>query len=454
MTYIPKAKRWSDIKSKLETEGAKNKQYDSDLDAIIDLAAIPTITKDKLEYPTENVNIWYLAFIDKAESRGYRCNTPLYGLFTKDAFVDKALDAYMTGACCCDNDARAEFCDDRFSTACQRYSQYANVTKSTMDHLVEKCASGGTTTLGSESVDLEQRYYYRFVFSVEGSSLNAYRDDLTTPKITVTDSELSSGRWGHFPGVFAKTDGLCNVAIFNGILKAPLSKAPKAIAVLEVDITQVVGRFECLETMPLLAEEMKPATVSKNPYLFREYKKYELLKNKGFSDEEIPIILGYMPQYEINVASVTWGAFDFRPEHNTMLITVSGGNQYTGEKAILKQIEFTKSKNLKVLKPPKDYNEAVEQYKQLKREFDFVAGKDNYAYQTLGHEVFGLFQVADTYYGNVVDEIKPDAYKNVPSFEMERTLNMWMERLKRATILKEEAEKHLKKLEEVEKKGW
>jgi len=41
--YLAKKKgiTWEEVKSKLETEGAKNKQYDSDLDAIIDLAAIP-----------------------------------------------------------------------------------------------------------------------------------------------------------------------------------------------------------------------------------------------------------------------------------------------------------------------------------------------------------------------------------------------------------------------------
>jgi hypothetical protein len=31
---------------------------------------------------------------------------------------------------------------------------------------------------------------------------------------------------------------------------------------------------------------------------------------------------------------------------------------------------------------------------------------------------------------------------------------MWKERLKRVEVVKLEAEKHMKKLEEVEKKGW
>jgi len=40
---------WNEIKSKLETEGAKNKAYDVDLDSIIDLVAIPTLPPDKLD---------------------------------------------------------------------------------------------------------------------------------------------------------------------------------------------------------------------------------------------------------------------------------------------------------------------------------------------------------------------------------------------------------------------
>ena len=91
----------------------------------------------------------------------------------------------------------------------------------------------------------------------------------------------------------------------------------------------------------------------------------------------------------------------------------------------------------------------------LKQEFpEWIAGRHNYCYQVLGHEDFEAMQVADTYHGNIVDGIKPNAYKNVPDWEMRKTLAMWKDRLKRAEVAKLEAEKHLKKLEEVEKKGW
>lgn len=137
-----------------------------------------------------------------------------------------------------------------------------------------------------------------------------------------------------------------------------------------------------------------------------------------------------------------------------MLITITGDNPYK-QGAILKQIEYAKSKNLKALRPPTDYREAIEQYRKLKVDFPhWVAGKDNYAYQTLGHEIFELFQVADTYHGNIVEGYNPNAYKKVPDWEMRKTLSMWKERLKRVSTLVEEKDKHMKKLEKVEKLGW
>ena len=45
MTYKP----WAWIKRKLEGEGSLNKQYDADLNSVIDLAAIPTIPRSKID---------------------------------------------------------------------------------------------------------------------------------------------------------------------------------------------------------------------------------------------------------------------------------------------------------------------------------------------------------------------------------------------------------------------
>jgi len=46
MSYIPLSKQWAKIKEKLESEGALNKQYDSDLDSVIEKSA--GIKKNKI----------------------------------------------------------------------------------------------------------------------------------------------------------------------------------------------------------------------------------------------------------------------------------------------------------------------------------------------------------------------------------------------------------------------
>jgi len=39
---------WEDVKAKLETEGAKNKAYDSDVDGVFDTGAIPDLSRSKI----------------------------------------------------------------------------------------------------------------------------------------------------------------------------------------------------------------------------------------------------------------------------------------------------------------------------------------------------------------------------------------------------------------------
>ncbi len=400
---------WSQIKSLLETEGAKNKAYDSDVDGVFDLEAIPTITRDKLEYPTEDVSFAYLQAIGKVYSypdEGHMAGSLLFG--TVDSFADKSVEVFITG--------EIGYVYARWSDDDNFYRTYQETGLSTADHKLHKFVGGTNTELGSESVDLNDYYMYRYKLSCNGSAIKSFRVDMTTPKISVTDTDLASGKYGIF-----SPNSDAYPSLYGSIyLRAPSTKLPQLKAIVEFDII-------------------------------------------GSGTEEDPIrpnlkqLFDQHPELDkqIDKTAVTWGAFDPKPEHNTMLITITAGNPYTGEKAITEQIEHAKSKNLKVLKPPRDYSEVTEQYRQLKQEFtEWIAGKDNYAYQTLGHEDFEKFQVADTYYGNIVEGYKPDAYKNVPDWEMRKTLAMWKERLKRATVVKSEAEKHLKKLEEVEKNGW
>jgi len=364
------------------------------------------ITRSKLEYPTEDVTFAYLTVIDKTKNIRHRTDETACHTVTIDEFADKAIEGWGTD----DVGLLVGRQVDEVNFYCAQLVSAA----STADYRIVKIENDTATILGEESVDLGSGCCYPIKFSCSGSTLKAYRVDMTTAKISVTDTTFASGVWG--PRTIAEGRPSIGFPIY---LRAPSSPAPKPKTVIE---TEIIG-----------------SGTEEDP--FRPNLKQELSKHDKFGN--------------IDKLSVTWGAFDHKPEHNTMLICITGGNQYTGDKAILEQIEHAKRKNLKVVKPPKDYHEACEQYRKLKKEFpEWIAGKDNFAYMTLGHEDFEAMQVADTYHGNIVDGIKPNAYKNVPEFEMRRTLNMWKERLKRAKVMKSEAKKHIEKIEKVEKIGW
>lgn len=400
------------------------------------------VTRGKLEYPTENVSVWYLAIINKAEL-GYRQSWH-FGLYTTDSFTDKAIMSFISGQCCCDNDARAAFASSPGGTDGHRYSQFLTDNASTADHSFEIDPGG---QLGYEAVDLTDYQYYKCVLSASGSTFKCYRDDLTTPKITVTDTTYASGRWGVFTYHPSSQGG---IAPWSGILLAPLSKLPKPIAIIETEVVTDDDKKQ----KPALVDKLVNITSLKLPkassmHLLRSAKKYEVLKSKGFKDEEMKALLGFVPKHKVNLTSVTWGAFDHKPNHNTMLIAITSDNPYK-KGAILKQIEHAKKKNLIVLKAPKDYSEAIEQYKQLKAHFpEWIAGKDNYAYHMLGDENLEPLAVADFYHGNMIQDNK---LKDVPEWVLRRTLEMWKERLKKAKVSTEIKKSHMKKLEKCLKK--
>jgi hypothetical protein len=166
-------------------------------------------------------------------------------------------------------------------------------------------------------------------------------------------------------------------------------------------------------------------------------------------------LLGYIPQHQIDLASVTWGAFEFKEDSPTNIIIITGDNPYQ-QGAVERQAEQARSKNLRVLDPPRNYGEAVAQYNQIKRDYPYwLAGKDNYAYQTLGLEELDLFQNIDFYYGELIEhKTHYQQLKRIPDFEMWRRLEVLEEKLSKVTVLTKERDKHLAKIREVKRLGW
>jgi len=383
---------------------------------------LPTIPRSKLEYPTEDVSFAYLLAIDKVKPTLILTTLSSYSYVTIDSFADKAIEGWMR-----DQNA-ITLRSSKQSSSNTYYRCDIRTSESSQDFRVAKEVSGVWTVLGYESVDLSD-VFYQCKFSVSGSTLKAFRADLSSPKINVTDTDITSG-YAAFGGLILDT---LNPLLLGGYLRAPATRLPQPITTVECKVTgsgteEDPFRPEMLEDLV----EVDPSTLPP------EMAQAVMANPKGKNG--LPLI---------NEKSVTWGAFDHKPEHNTMLITITAGNPYTGYKAIQEQIEHAKSKNLKVLKPPKDHNEAIEQYRTLRKDFpEWIAGKDNYAYQTLGHECFEHFAVADFYYGAIFDGMYGDnPFKNVPDWEMQNTLAMWEVRLSRGEVLKStEKEQHMFKL--------
>jgi hypothetical protein len=403
---------------------------------------VGSITRDKLEYPTENVRFTYLASIERIHVFKDTRWIHNWNILTSDIFSDKAVEVYlMLGSC--------DLVFGRHNLG-DRYFTQTWIEATTQDHLMFKFIAGVVTQLGYEAVDLTAGYPEQIVHSNSGSSLKSFRAGVTTPQITATDTALASGRFG-----FASRHDRAVQTIGLAWLRPARSPALPALAVLEVEVEGSGAPEDPYR--PLLNRNLvEIASLEGLPsFLYQEARKYEILKAKGFTDEEMKILLDSIPQHQIDLASVTWGAFEFNKDSPTNIIVITEDNPYQ-QGAIQKHIELARSKNLRVLDPPKSYGEAVAQYNTLKHEFKhWMAGKDNYAYQVLGLEELDIFQNVDFYHGELIEhKTHYDQLKRVPEWELWRRLEELERRLERVTVLTEERDKHMEKLKAVKRLGW
>jgi len=76
------------------------------------------------------------------------------------------------------------------------YLSVIDHTLANADFRVLKTIGGTFTLLGSEAVDLGTSYVYTTKLSCLGTSIKAYRIDMTTAKVSVTDTAIASGYFG------------------------------------------------------------------------------------------------------------------------------------------------------------------------------------------------------------------------------------------------------------------
>jgi len=413
-----------------------------------------SVTTAKLEYPTAGVSFAYLSAINKVV--GVTRHTWSFWVATRDSFTDKAVFQMGQVNMWAINGGRIV---DRSNY----YEHAINTGAATADHFLRKQVGATTTTLATEAVDLDSSGE-GMRLSISGSTLTGARwlqtaplDPLSLPTptatISATDTSFASGLYGFFPIRETYPHGGTDGTIVY--LLAPSSPLPPALLVLETEAEGSGSGDDPLR--PALGKDLVEVSrlAGLPDFLYREAKRYEILRAKGFADEEMRIVFGYVPQHQVDLGAVTWGAFEFSEKSPTNIIVVTGDNPYKPG-AVQRQAEFARRRGLRVFKPPRNYNEAVALYGKLKADFPhWLAGKDNFAYQVLGWEVLDWLQSVDFYYGELLEhKTHYDQLRQVPEWEVESRLLELKSRLEGMKVLSEEREKHLRKLDELLRRGW
>lgn len=403
------------------------KKYDANLDGVLNITTLPVLSDHNT-----GICVWIYRYDSEfgidSPSPGHRFVCPAISL------TDASVKAVAVG-----DGLRIPVRIDLANS--NGYTFEIKTGASTADAKIVRWDSGSGTTIATESVDLND-VIYTVAANASGSTLAYYRDDLTATKISATDTNYTSGLFG--TGQTNETNRFPSTAI----IAPPMSRLPPALRLIEFEVIGS-GSPESPGTPNLKQNLTEIGKLTNVPdFLKREAKKYEILKSKGFTDEEIEVVLGYTPQRYVDLCSITWGVFDYKNEP-TMLCVITGDNPYK-QGAVLEQEEHAKSKNLKVFKPPRNLTEAEQLHRQIKQDRpDIIAGKHNLAYQCIGDENLEPLAVADFYDGFVQGTYDMKDIDKLPEGELEGTVNMWIKRLEKANVPSEEKDKHMKKLKGV-----
>jgi len=409
-----------------------------------------SITRNKLEYPTVDVSFVYLASINKLDYFASAWAQD-YWIVTNDVFADKAVEGIISG--------HSGFPSTRHSIISASkadgnfYWIEITVPYTTQDFILFKRYGNNSVTLGYEAIDLATGETDYGKISSSGSTHKAYRDNPTTPKVTATDTSIASGYAGFgYCAYYASSNNA--VDSWFAKLVAPSSPSMTSIVVIEMDIDGS-GKHED-PFRPVMQKNIVDILSLPNlpSFLHMEAKKYNIMKKKGFTDDEIELLLGAIPKRHVDLDSVTWGAFEFHPDKSsTVVITITGDNPYK-RGAIERQVRSTTAS--RVFKAPRSYRDAVELYNMLKSDHQYwLAGKDNFAHQVLGLEELDTLQNVDFYYGELLEhKTHYNQLKQVPEWEIINRLNELREKLSKISILIDERNKHLRKIDEIIRKGW
>jgi len=281
------------------------------------------IARSMLEYPTADVYFPYLEAISKCRWYGPGVGNQAFWHFgTVDSFADKSVWLPLP------NLFHAAM---RMTDGNNTYTANLDSVAATADFLLDKRSAGAATRLAAEAVDIGSYDVYQVVGSVSGSTLKGYRDSSYTAsptlRISATDTTFASGAFG-----YTKRRDYYGTGIHEGyaLLKAALSPLPPPSAILELPVGGS-GRPEDPFRPAFGADSVEVSRLTGLPdHLYREARKYGILRARGFTDEEIELLLGYVPQHQVDLDAVTWGSFEFHPDKapSGVVVFVYGDNPY------------------------------------------------------------------------------------------------------------------------------
>jgi len=250
------------------------------------------IARDRMEYPTVDVELLYLAALGKMKHTFYWCD-----FVTTDSFADLAVEGFIGWYNKTYGLMARYINDDNY------YANYIDTDAATADYQLRKEVDGAVTTLATEAVDTFLNSYSKFKLSCSGTTINYYRLDAL--KATVTDTDLSSGSFG---GRHQLIGDYCRgLMLPSGYLRAAGSLTPKVLRFYEIPLIGVGSDPNPFRAQ--VSEDLKPILEFPSGQLplelVKEAKKVDMLRAKGFTDEEIELLLGYMPQTQVNLNALT-----------------------------------------------------------------------------------------------------------------------------------------------------
>jgi len=110
-------------------------------------------------------------------------------------------------------------------------------TATTADFDIRKTIAGTITVIASEAIDVNPSTIWKIKLEIENSTMKGYREDMTTPKITTSDTAITTeGKWGTGQSGDPTLEHIKMITFYSCVLGEPASPTPKVLRYYEVPI--------------------------------------------------------------------------------------------------------------------------------------------------------------------------------------------------------------------------